>query len=1021
MIRRFIPVGGIALVLSVLFSVANAAQCITDFQATSSPALCGGNYFNLIKSTWSDVKYTGWVKFVLPLKSNGEIGQILFQNSGKFDFHYDFAKTLPGFQNLTPSQFDAISLKETGRKVILGTVLFPRKQPGPDGFPTLAHYELITSENFTATQVAAVQKALYQGTTELLKELKYYPTASVRAQVMNASNAYKDAGIEIVPVEAADKKICYAEGWNVGKVRILTSEQVESLMAAGQIDSRDFLVVDKAPREIPPVAGVITGTESAPSSHVALLSQMYQIPFTYEKEAHLKESWKKLDSKVIYYRSEGGVQYCKDTVIGPESLKAEEINRLTDLKKPLVANQPAMDAAYKTISKVNGLKLSDIPRVGGKAAHFSVLVNSIPENTHKQVASIPLHYYFRFLNEAKVASGETLKVFLKTALDSIKDPATPMSKINQAIGSIQNTFNSVSIPEALVNDIETQLTTAIGGQTPLYPDPKLRLKFRSSSNAEDLDNFNGAGLYDSAAVCLADKPLVLAQTLCYTGKKPARIADALKKVWSSLYTTRGYLARRWHGISEDNVGMGILINPSVSDELANGVSIFTFNDEKLYESEVTGFPGEDLDVTKPPVGSVPETTQITTSLSFDGNVQTETKLIASSTEVPNGQTLLTSNLYTSLHNLMLKIVKAWPIPQNQKKGLKLDFEWKLVEGNPRKIVIKQVRPVPRTPTKDNLVIVGHRNFELYPIENEIDDGMATFQSRLRLRPKFALFDVKELEQGKNPLEKVEIEGRTGQIYQVIPTGFNHKAGPWSDLFSEGALKKESRRHELAFKIPFSELQSLKLNMSFEEVRFKGTANLAVSMAEVRDSGFILSFSSKEIFDRKNEPETELYTPIVDPEKRGSAFSGNGPFHKIHNTFIKDQKKIHFEGVTDCTGVCKTMFQDFEKVTISGIFSQSLIFTNPKAAVYAPSHHNFVWQYVVDLLMADNISAALKAEIAAKGGRFLVVNSNPQNVRLWTENSVGTTLIEDYEMKTEYPDGSPGGGFNPGPGVGGFIN
>jgi len=61
-----------------------------------------------------------------------------------------------------------------------------------------------------------------------------------------------------------------------------------------------------------------------------------------------------------------------------------------------------------------------------------------------------------------------------------------------------------------------------------------RVRFRSSSNSEDLPNFNGAGLHTSTSAELGD---------------PERtVANALRVVWSSLWNTRAYEERLNAGI-----------------------------------------------------------------------------------------------------------------------------------------------------------------------------------------------------------------------------------------------------------------------------------------------------------------------------------------------------------------------------------------------------------------------------------------------------------------------------------------
>src|SRR5688572_16652369 len=64
-----------------------------------------------------------WVKFAIVLN---EPFRVYYQDSAKYEFHYDFAaQRLEPFRNLTPAQFDQVALHTNQQQVLLGTVLFP--------------------------------------------------------------------------------------------------------------------------------------------------------------------------------------------------------------------------------------------------------------------------------------------------------------------------------------------------------------------------------------------------------------------------------------------------------------------------------------------------------------------------------------------------------------------------------------------------------------------------------------------------------------------------------------------------------------------------------------------------------------------------------------------------------------------------------------------------------------------------------------------------------------------------------
>lgn len=86
-----------------------------------------------------------------------------------------------------------------------------------------------------------------------------------------------------------------------------------------------------------------------------------------------------------------------------------------------------------------------------------------------------------------------------------------------------------------------------------------RVRFRSSSNTEDLPAFNGAGIYTSTSAELGD---------------PSRsVADAMRTVWASLWNARAFDEREFARIDHRKVAMGILVHNAFLSEQANGVGI----------------------------------------------------------------------------------------------------------------------------------------------------------------------------------------------------------------------------------------------------------------------------------------------------------------------------------------------------------------------------------------------------------------------------------------------------------------
>lgn len=107
------------------------------------------------------------------------------------------------------------------------------------------------------------------------------------------------------------------------------------------------------------------------------------------------------------------------------------------------------------------------------------------------------------------------------------------------LGELRELLKTVPIPDDLLSQFGELLANG------------RRLAVRSSANGEDLEDFAGAGLYESViGVCRDD------------------LADAVRTVWASLWTRRAAFSRRTCGISHEQIRMAVLIQEMVPPELS---------------------------------------------------------------------------------------------------------------------------------------------------------------------------------------------------------------------------------------------------------------------------------------------------------------------------------------------------------------------------------------------------------------------------------------------------------------------
>ena len=223
-----------------------------------------------------------------------------------------------------------------------------------------------------------------------------------------------------------------------------------------------------------------------------------------------------------------------------------------------------------------------------------------------------------------------------------------------------------------IKDAETPqwIIDALAAMHGTYPEGQ-SLRYRSSTNNEDLPGFNGAGLYGS-------------NTQHPQETEEDGISKSLKQVFASLWNFRAFTEREFHRIDHLAAAMGVLVHPNYSDELSNGVAV---SFDPIYGSEGSYYVntqiGEDL-VTNPGAHSVPE--QI---LLFQGGEYT---VLATSNQVEAGELLMSDDQLAQLRNHLEVIHDHFEELYEPESGkpFAMEIEFKITSNNI--LAIKQARP-----------------------------------------------------------------------------------------------------------------------------------------------------------------------------------------------------------------------------------------------------------------------------------------------------------------------------------------
>ncbi len=302
-----------------------------------------------------------------------------------------------------------------------------------------------------------------------------------------------------------------------------------------EIGFNEILVLDEVPIQLPPVAGIITGKPSTPLSHINLLAKGWGVPNAYIKNA--LQLFKQYDGWWVEFDARRDNYSIKRA--GNDAL-AEYQNRL---KQRLDIMKPRFDLSVKKIASLNEQRATSVIAYGAKSANLGELIRArLPGFTVPPGFTIPFFFYDQFLKENKLDDA----VF--TMMDDQKfvhDPAYRRTYLTKLRGDFQKGTVNAQLRAELLRRLHAEF-------------PGKGVFARSSTNSEDLPNFNGAGLYTSMPNLRTDDQLI----------------EGIKTVWASVWNFEAYEARERAGIDHAKIYMAVLIQEGINSE-SSGVMITT--------------------------------------------------------------------------------------------------------------------------------------------------------------------------------------------------------------------------------------------------------------------------------------------------------------------------------------------------------------------------------------------------------------------------------------------------------------
>ena len=572
--------------------------------------------------------------------------KIYYVNSQKYRFHKDFL--IANYMVLKGEDFFQNTYIREDRRFIVGTIAWQTP---------------IKKFTFEFWEGDLVPADLIKKTYDIINKTFFEPIA-FKPNSIRQDEVSENLNITRISSDEISKNQEYlalntAKG--IGRIHI-----IDKLDDTVEIGYNEILILKEFPLNLPPVKGVIISQPSTPLSHINLLAKGWGIPNAYIKNAQelFKEydgRWVRFETKLTDYKVEPCLTDCLN-----------EYQKIAESRSEVFRSPPS-DLKITRLASLREMRRKDSIAFGAKAANLGELMNAkIVGATVPNGFSVPFYFYDKFMAD----NGFDKAIDnLMSDLNFVHNPKIRRQKLEEFRQQIQNG----NFDENLKAEIVKKWTSELGGKGVFV---------RSSSNAEDLQKFSGAGLYASVA----------------NVKEADKLIEAVKTVWASLWNFDAYEARERNFVEHHGVYMSAFIQLAI--DMNNGGVLVTKdpfdadNKGAVYISAAWGHnlqitnPNEQVNNsgTKPKLKVVPEqilftpksnSVQVLTRSNLENIITFDENGGLKETPVSTERRVLSDKTVRDLVKVAGAVKKAFGNKNEQ------DIEWGIMNG---KIYLLQARP-----------------------------------------------------------------------------------------------------------------------------------------------------------------------------------------------------------------------------------------------------------------------------------------------------------------------------------------
>jgi len=573
------------------------------------------------------------VKIVYDLKSK----KMYYFNSTLISHHYDFVTKYLGYdKEVEIFNKENYSDTEKSRNYLLGNLNHIK---GTEKWI----FELAASDRMPISLIENFYNLILKSTF-IGPSLKFYLNNPEKIEWFQQQKFT----IPCVKSDYIFNEITYQEvvsGSNVGILKQYKIKDLETIKP----NADEIIILDGTPDILPDVRGIIVNELQTPLSHLVLLGKNRKIPIMAYTTVLKDNNIRKLISKKVELKIEIDTFYIKET---NKKIAQKSVSK----KKQLVVDNSITD-----LVDLNTIPKKGVDFIGSKAQNMAYLIaisKEISFKTPEDAHAIPFYFYTQHIQKKSISP------LITELLDYPHKDSTVW--IHHQLKKIRDAIKKESVDANLIEKLNETFKNAAFKN----------FRFRSSTNAEDLDDFNGAGLYDSKTGILGDS--------IKTFEK------AIKQVWASVWNEGSYTERELFGIDQKSIAMGVLVHRSFPDEIANGVIITQNIFRKNFPGITVNIQKGENSVVKPEKGEICEqfTAYYLPTQSKDEEFNVD---YISNSNLNNNEPLLSRKETIRLNLVSQKIETRMHRYWKKNRSNPVDIEFKIV-GENRDLYIKQVRP-----------------------------------------------------------------------------------------------------------------------------------------------------------------------------------------------------------------------------------------------------------------------------------------------------------------------------------------